>query len=374
MIAGLRNEADDGEDFRRLYEFTEPLEGLTCLHFAALRGNIQICRFLIDNVKIDVDFKCHLGYTPLLFAARDRHFNVVKYLIIRGADVKMSDYEGMTCLHMAAILGDIEIMQLLLKGADIEAHSVSGTPLQSAATCGTGNIESIRFLLRRGADPNAVSPLSVPPLVLAIQCGSSECLELLLEAGANPNMTWRGLSPLAVAAKEDNTKLIKSLLAAGAEPNNDNDNFQAKMKPIEYAAEVGNLEGISVFFPVTQRISSYREWSINGIKDYFHSAEAKIQRKQSQDAYFDFLDEKGKNAVKQEDYSFAAECFTEVVKKKQSRYKINVFKNHVIFELCPKIGIKFMQKINVFKNQRRGIKTKNKTLEHLVSVCPHYLC
>ncbi|GFP90881.1 ankyrin repeat domain-containing protein 29 [Phtheirospermum japonicum] len=187
-----------------------------------MKGNIQICRFLIENVKLDVDFKCHLGDTPLLFAASAGHFKVAKYLIIRGADVKMSDSNGYTCLHMAANLGDREIMKLLLlKGADIEAHYVSGTPLQCAAACGTGNIESIRFLLRRRANPNAVSPLSVPPLVLAIKNGSSEFLELLLEAGANPNKTWHGLSPLAVAAaKGDNTEFLKSLLVAGAEPNN----------------------------------------------------------------------------------------------------------------------------------------------------------
>lgn len=42
-------------------------------------------------------------------------------------------------------------MQLLLmKGADIEAKSVDGTPLQCAALY--GNVDTVEFLLGRGAE------------------------------------------------------------------------------------------------------------------------------------------------------------------------------------------------------------------------------
>lgn len=44
-----------------------------------------------------------------------------------------------------------DLMQLLLmKGADIEANSVRGTPLQCAASC--GSVETVRFLLGHGAE------------------------------------------------------------------------------------------------------------------------------------------------------------------------------------------------------------------------------
>lgn len=37
-----------------------------------------------------------------------------------------------------------------MKGANIEAKSVDGTPLQCAAL--SGNVDAVKFLLRRGAE------------------------------------------------------------------------------------------------------------------------------------------------------------------------------------------------------------------------------
>ncbi|KAL3647773.1 hypothetical protein CASFOL_008741 [Castilleja foliolosa] len=311
LLRELRNEASDDEAFRRKCENIAEIEGLTCLHFAAGRGDIEICRFLIEEVKLNIDFKTDKGDSPLILAALKGQFKAAKYLINRGADVKMGGYRGITCLHIAASNGNKEIMQLLLlKGADIEAHSVWGTPLQCAAAC--GDVESVRFLLSRGADPNAVSPLSVSSLMSAIKCRSFELLEMLLKAKADPNKMSCGLSPLAMAAKENDTRFLRLLLAAGANPNSPTSKL---LLPIEYAAEVGNAEGLAILFPVTETASHsrYPDWSIRGIENRFHSESAKTQIKEMQDGLFRILDEQGKDAVNRKDHARAVEMFSEAI-------------------------------------------------------------
>ncbi|KAK6141596.1 hypothetical protein DH2020_024664 [Rehmannia glutinosa] len=255
LLQKLKAESEDDEFFNRKCESVRDCEGFTCLHLAAEKGIIPICRFLIEKVNLDVNIKTDRGDSPLLLAASKGHINTAKYFIIRGADITMRGYQGTTCLHLAAekdfllcsgsVAGNKELMQLLLlKGADIEADPVRGTPLQCAAL--GGNLESVRFLLRRGAN-----------------------------AGADPNISSRGLNPLAVAAQKGSPEFLRSLIAAGADPNSVTTDHG--LKPIEHAAEAGNVEGVGILYPVTQSIPSYPDWSIHGITSYFHSQEATVQ-------------------------------------------------------------------------------------------------
>ncbi|KAL4612645.1 hypothetical protein ACB092_08G215600 [Castanea dentata] len=54
---------------------------------------------------------------------------------------------------------------------------------------------------------------------MATHANSIECVELLLQAGADPNIRKQGVTPLESAASEGLTEIIKCLLNAGADPN-----------------------------------------------------------------------------------------------------------------------------------------------------------
>ncbi|XP_030942007.1 uncharacterized protein LOC115967025 [Quercus lobata] len=54
---------------------------------------------------------------------------------------------------------------------------------------------------------------------MAIHANSIECVELLLQAGADPNIRKHGVTPLESTASEGLTEMIKCLLNAGADPN-----------------------------------------------------------------------------------------------------------------------------------------------------------
>lgn len=86
-------------------------EGLGPIHWAADRGNIDMLRFLIFDMKANIELKDQDGQTALHYAASCGHTDIVKYLIGLGANTTVKDADGATPLDIAS---DQEIVNLLL--------------------------------------------------------------------------------------------------------------------------------------------------------------------------------------------------------------------------------------------------------------------
>ncbi|MCL7043873.1 hypothetical protein MKW94_023091, partial [Papaver nudicaule] len=189
------------------------------LHFAASGGSLNICKYLLDTLKLKVDAKDHYGHTPLYLAAKKGHLDTVRYLLEMGANADASNDTKYTPLHCAAKTGDTKIITLLLsRGARVDVASTNGTALQTAACIGLP--DAIKVLLDHGANPNVVTPHGMlRPLMSVILAKSWECVELLLQAGADSNAVSCGNTPLTFAARDGPVDVIKRLLEAGADPN-----------------------------------------------------------------------------------------------------------------------------------------------------------
>jgi len=186
--------------------------------------------------------------TALMWAAAERHPNVVKMLIDAKADLQARTKRGFTALHFAAREGDQGSVRLLLaagvsvnilaqpdapaKGKDEDAAE----PVLGGAAAGGGGAA-----VARGGVRNAPAGGYTPLLVATVR-GQVELALFLLDQGADPNIADAGFTPLhwAVSTWENGTsnpvygfedpmsgipdrqaklKLVKALLAHGADPN-----------------------------------------------------------------------------------------------------------------------------------------------------------
>jgi ankyrin repeat protein len=95
------------------------------------------------------------------------------------------------------------------------ANGLKATPLHYAALY--GSLESLTFLLDKGADPNARNLSGATPLILA--AWNFERTRALVEHGADLNIaTNQGITPLLVAAAaHENTATVAYLLDKGAD-------------------------------------------------------------------------------------------------------------------------------------------------------------
>ena len=141
-------------------------------------------------------------HTALLYAVWCRNYEIVKALLENcHADSNAKDLQGLSALHLACLVGDNRICHLLLMHkANAKAWDtyVKVTPLHCAAI--SGNVECIQLLVEAGADINQkLGPQA--PLLLAIEKNNVECVEALLKLGANPEVEEEiyGLNALHIA-------------------------------------------------------------------------------------------------------------------------------------------------------------------------------
>jgi ankyrin repeat protein len=143
----------------------------------------------------------------------------VEALLNGGANPNLAAH-GKPLLFTAVKSPDL-LRLLLANKADVKVVGESGyTPLHEAASAGS---ESVKLLLAAGANVNAKSQYGDPPLSVAVRNRNDAAVEVLLEAGADPNILFRTSdtsssrwSPLHAAAFSLNQKRVRLLLARGA--------------------------------------------------------------------------------------------------------------------------------------------------------------
>ncbi|KAL3485012.1 ankyrin repeat-containing domain protein [Aspergillus germanicus] len=95
--------------------------------------------------------------TALILAAGEGHLSVVNVLLETAAAIDATDQMGHTALYSAAQAGHTDITSLLVsKGAAVNclASPANGHPTPLAAAVGQGHIETVKWLLEHGAEPD----------------------------------------------------------------------------------------------------------------------------------------------------------------------------------------------------------------------------
>ena len=155
------------------------------LQVASAYGRINTVDFLLNSQKIDVNYREGNGHYALHFAALGRHNQIIEMLLRRRADWSCRNFQGLTPLHFG---------------------------------CKLGGTDSIRCLVAKGADVNAVSyDTETTPLHIACDNQQLQTAKVLIELGANVNAATKdGWTALHFAARAANLGLVRELLASKA--------------------------------------------------------------------------------------------------------------------------------------------------------------
>ena len=147
--------------------------------------------------------------------------DAIRSLLQQKSDVNATQADGMTALHWATRMNDLETAQALIRaGAKPDVATRYGvTPIYLA--CENANTAMIDLLLRAGVSPNSANPGGETALMTASRSGKADAVKLLLDRGASINATEsvRGQTALMWAVTENHPDVVKLLLSRGAEVN-----------------------------------------------------------------------------------------------------------------------------------------------------------
>ncbi|CAI9737019.1 ankyrin repeat RF_0381 isoform X1 [Octopus vulgaris] len=175
------------------------------LHVCCEKGKKELVNILLDR-NTNLSARDNWGQTPLMFCILAGRTEVAKIMLdYRPELINDSDKYGDTCLHFAALNGMLDFMDILFQyNARVNAINQYGfTPLMSVII--SRDIEStdirksvVNLLIAMGAEINLYEPRGKrTPLQLAVLTKHVDVVEILLQAGADPNIADRsGKIPL----------------------------------------------------------------------------------------------------------------------------------------------------------------------------------
>lgn len=185
--------------------------GDAALHIAARKTwSCETCKILLRR-GVDLDIRNGDGKTAILVATNPE---TLQLLCKKGADMNAQDPKGMTALHHATSSGNVSMAKILLRNGantEIRGGDYKKTALHMAALRGDGEI--VQMLLNHGAMIDGKDINGVTPLSKAVIARSVEVVEILLEKGAGRYVEDDfGISPLRRALELSSNGEVVALM------------------------------------------------------------------------------------------------------------------------------------------------------------------
>jgi ankyrin repeat protein len=223
----------------------QPVGGWTALMYASRDGAVDAVRALAA-AGANLDLQDPDGTTPLIIAIVNAKFDTAVALLEKGANPNLADKMGMTALYAA-----------------VDMHTLSplmgrpAPPLRDSIDA----VEMARALLRRGANPNAqlLRPIigrhtayqgdgsmgeGTTALARAAKSGDSAMIKALLEGGADPRITQKDGTTVAMIATSARGQRVYAATASVGTPATEEDALESLRlllnSPLDVNAANGN--------------------------------------------------------------------------------------------------------------------------------------
>ena len=184
------------------------------LTFACRKGHCDVVELLLER-NANIEYCNKEGLTPLMLAAHEGHTDVVQKLLKRMPDVEHRNKDGCTALMFAAFVGHVKVAAMLLDhGAKINVESDSNKDSPLTFACRKGHCDVVELLLERNANIEYCNKEGLTPLMLAALRGHTDVAQKLLERKANVNVPSASSNdiPLTSACWKGHHDVVKLLL------------------------------------------------------------------------------------------------------------------------------------------------------------------
>lgn len=223
--------------------------GTTALHWAVQQDDFELTTQLL-RADANANAKNRYAISAIYLAAQNGSVDMLELLLNAGANPNEVFNEGETVLMTAARTGDYDTVQLLLEsGAKVEARENWHGQTALMWAVAQNHPQLIELFIEHGADINTLSnleqwetqvtaeprakwlpPGAMSPLLFAAREGCNDCIQILLDAGADIDLvTPKGISSLLIAIINGHYDIAWTLIENDANVNLVDDTGQAAL-------------------------------------------------------------------------------------------------------------------------------------------------